>query len=200
MPHAPGVIARIWAALPAPLLGARRSTPLQQIDQPFEPHLQRFRRSCELCRIPQLVPDAELTLFAEHLLKENGFPAGPHELTAEALDAIRVVPGQPKPPPPVGDFSYVEVVGCLAAGPRNAWMLNNAGEPIAAVPTASVPSTAARAGSLGARTFHLLDAMAYAPDDHKGQKMYVRGLLIRLPGEERLTISAFEMLSPTCRE
>jgi mono/diheme cytochrome c family protein len=135
-----------------------------------------------------------------HLLKENGFPAGSQELTAEALDAIRIMPGRPKPPPPVGDFSYVEVVGCLAEGPRNAWMLTNAGEPIAAVPTASAPSTAARAGSLGARTFHLLDAMAYAPDDHKSQKMYVRGLLIRLPGEERLAISAFEMLSPTCRE
>ena len=37
--------------------------------------------------------------------------------------------------------------------------------------------------------------MAYAPDDHKGQKMYVRGLLIKLPGEQRMTISAFEMVS-----
>ena len=26
-------------------------------------------------------------------------------------------PEEPKPPPPVGDFSYVEVVGCLTAGP-----------------------------------------------------------------------------------
>ena len=48
-----------------------------------------------------------------HLLKENGFAAGSRELTADALDGIRVVPGRPKPPPPIGDFSYVEVVGCL---------------------------------------------------------------------------------------
>ena len=53
---------------------------------------------------------------------------------------------------------------------------------------------------LGTQTFHLLDAMAYAPDGHQGQKMYVRGLLIKLPGEQRMTISALEMLSPTCRE
>ena len=30
--------------------------------------------------------------------------------------------------------------------------------------------------------------------------MYVRGLLIKVPGDERLTISAFEMVSATCRD
>ena len=136
-----------------------------------------------------------------HLLKENGFPAGSLELTADALDGIRVVPGRAKPPPPVGDFSYVEVVGCLTAGPQNTWMLTRASAPVAAIATAPAPSTqAATAKPLGTQTFHLLDAMAYAPDDHKGHKMYVRGLLIKLPGDERMTISAFEMVSPTCGE
>jgi hypothetical protein len=65
-----------------------------------------------------------------------------------------------------------------------------------------VPSPAGQSGAapLGTLTFHLIDAMAYAPRDHAGQKMYVRGLLIRLPGEERLTISAFEMVSRACAE
>ena len=45
-----------------------------------------------------------------------------------------------------------------------------------------------------------MSAMAYAPGDHNGHTMYVRGLLIQLPGEQRMTISAFEMVSPTCRE
>ena len=136
-----------------------------------------------------------------HVLKENGFPAGSRELADEALDGIGVVPGRPKPPPPVGDFSYVDVVGCLTAGPRNTWMLTQASEPVAAgsSATASPPPTAA-AKPLGTQAFHLLDAMAYAPDDHKNQKMYVRGLLIKLTGEQRLTISALDMVSPTCRE
>jgi mono/diheme cytochrome c family protein len=132
-----------------------------------------------------------------HLLKENGFPAGPQELTVDALDAIRVLPGKPKPPPPIGDFSYVEVVGCLAAGPDHTWMLTRASAPV--VPAAAAPSTpAGPARPLGTETFHLVDAMAYAPGDHAGHKMYVRGLLIRLPGEQRMTISAFEMVTPTC--
>jgi cytochrome c5 len=134
-----------------------------------------------------------------HLLKENGFPAGSQELTADALDGISVVPGRPKPPPPIGDFSYVEVVGCLTGGPQNTWMLIHATEPVAAVPALSAPSTqTAAAKPPGTHTFHLLDAMAYAPDEHRGHKMYVSGLLIKLPGEQRMTISSFEMVSPSC--
>jgi mono/diheme cytochrome c family protein len=135
-----------------------------------------------------------------HLLKENGFAAGSHELTVDALDGIRVEPGRPKPPPPIGDFSYVEVVGCLTAGPQNTWQLTRASEPIAATPAAAARSTPAAAKAPGVHTFQLVDAMAYAPGDHKGHQIYVRGLLIKLPGEQRITISAFEMVSPTCSE
>ncbi len=133
-----------------------------------------------------------------HVLRENGFPAGSRELTADVLDGIRVVPGRPKPPPPIGDFSYVEVVGCLTAGRQQTWMLTRASEPIAAVLSAAAPTAASK--PLGTQTYHLLDAMAYAPNDHQGQKMYVRGLLIKLPGEQRMVISALEMVSPTCAE
>ena len=135
-----------------------------------------------------------------HLLKENGFPAGAQELTADALDAIRVLPGRLKPPPPIGDFSYVEVVGCLTAGPQHTWLLTRASEPAVPSPSGSTssPTAAAAAQPLGTQTFHLLDAMAYAPEAHAGHKMYVRGLLIKLPDEERIAISAFEMLAPQC--
>ena len=136
-----------------------------------------------------------------HLLKENGFPSGSHELTAGMLDGVSVVPGRPKPPPPIGDFSYVDVVGCLTAGPQHTWMLTRGSAPVAAVPAGPASSPpAAVTTPLGAQTFALLDAMAYAPDAHKGQKVHVRGLLIRLPAEQRMTISSLEMLSPTCRE
>jgi mono/diheme cytochrome c family protein len=66
-----------------------------------------------------LADDVYLDIVA-HVLKENGFKAGAHELTADGLEAIRVLPGQPKPPPPVGEYSYVEVVGCLTPGERGA--------------------------------------------------------------------------------
>ena len=145
------------------------------------------------------LPDSVNLEIVAHVLRENGFPAGPRELTADATEAIRVVPGRPKPPPPVGDFSYVEVVGCLTPGPQRTWMLTRASEPVVAV--ASVPvSATAREKPLGTQTFQRLDAMAYAPDDHTGEMVYVRGLLIKLAGEPRMTISTFETVSPTCRD
>jgi mono/diheme cytochrome c family protein len=145
-----------------------------------------------------LTDDVYLDIVA-YVLRENGFRAGAQELTADALDGIRVVAGQPKPPPPVGDFSYVEVVGCLTAGPRHTWVLTRASEPTVAAPAGSAASaTPATTMPLGTQTFHLLDAMAYAPAGHSGHKMYVRGLLIKLPGEQRMVISSFEMVSPTC--
>src|SRR5262245_18766917 len=113
-----------------------------------------------------LADDVNLDVVA-HLLKENGFPAGSQDLAADALDAIRIVPGRPKPPPPVGDFSYVEVVGCLTAGPRHTWMLTRASEPVAAVAPASAAAPRANAAQpLGPHSFHLPDALAYAPDQH----------------------------------
>jgi mono/diheme cytochrome c family protein len=151
--------------------------------------------------VPASLADDVYVDIVAHLLKENGFRAGDAELSAGALDSIRIVAGRPKPPPPVGDFSYVEVVGCLSGGPRHTWTLTRASEPIAVHPAATVSASAAEAPrALGTNTFHLVDALAYTADAHIGHKMYVRGLLIKLSNEQRITISAFETLSPTCTD
>jgi cytochrome c5 len=136
-----------------------------------------------------------------HVLRENGFPAGASELTADVLSAVRVLPGRAKPPPPVGDFSYVEVVGCLVPGANDTWVLTSASEPVSVVVapgTTPTPSEDVPTRALGSQTFHLLDAMAYNPQSYTGPKMYVRGLLIKLPSEQRMTISSFETIASTC--
>lgn len=136
-----------------------------------------------------------------HVLKENGFLAGTQELTTDVLSAVRVLPSRPKPPPPVGDFSYVEVVGCLTAGPSASWVLTHASEPVSVVVSAeAAPKTPADVGTraLGSQTITLLDALAYSPESRNGHKMYVRGLLIKLPSEQRMTISSFDTLAPSC--
>jgi S-disulfanyl-L-cysteine oxidoreductase SoxD len=136
-----------------------------------------------------------------HVLRENGFPPGAGELTADVLSSVRVLPGRAKPPPPVGDFSYIEVVGCLVPGPNDTWVLTSATEPASVVvapgSTPKLPEDLSTRG-LGSQTFHLLDAMAYSPQSYKGHKMYVRGLLIKLPSEQRMTISSFETIAPSC--
>lgn len=147
---------------------------------------------------PGSLGDAVSLDIVAHLLKENGFPAGATELSASTLDGVRVLPGRLKPPPPVGDFSYVEVVGCLTADAHRAWLLTNASEPVSVSARAASERTVSEA--LGGETYHLVDALAYAPQTHVGQKLYVRGLLIKLPGEQRITISTLEPLSSRCAE
>lgn len=146
---------------------------------------------------PGSLGDAVYLDIVAHVLRENGFPAGEKELTAEALSALQVIPGRAKPPPPVGDFSYIETVGCLTAGPENTWLLTNGSEPVS---LAASDANKARVTDrpLGTQVFRLLDAMAYSPESHKGHKMYVRGLLIKLPGENRMTISTLEMVAAAC--
>jgi mono/diheme cytochrome c family protein len=149
---------------------------------------------------PASLGDAVYLDIVAHILKQNGFPAGTAELTAEGLSGVQVLAGRPMPPPPVGDFSYVDVVGCLAPGPDNTWLLTNASEPVAlAVTGPAVRQVEVTDRPLGTQVFRLLDAMAYTPESHKGHKMYVRGLLIKIPGEQRMTISSFEMIAPSCQ-
>jgi mono/diheme cytochrome c family protein len=136
-----------------------------------------------------------------HLLRENGFPSGSQELSTGELTGIQVLPTRPKPRPPVGDFSYVETVGCLVPGAGDTWTLTSASEPVTVEVSETGPAASTDKGSiaLGEQTFHLLDARAYAPDAHQGHKVYVRGLLITLPSERRMTISALEMIGPRCQ-
>jgi len=150
---------------------------------------------------PASLGDAVYVDVVAHVLRENGFPAGGQDLTIDGMDGYRIVPGKPKPPPPVGDFSYVEIVGCLAGGSQNSWNLTHATEPVSVTATPGAdPPPLTTPQPLGTQTIHLLDALAYAPETHIGQKMRVRGLLIRLPGEQRMTISSIEMVAPACSE
>lgn len=146
---------------------------------------------------PGSLGDAVYLDIVAHILRENGFPAGETALIGDQLSALHVLPGRAKPPPPVGDFSYVEVVGCLTPGPDDTWLLSSASEPVSLVAGAASRSAAVDK-PLGTQVFTLFDAMAYSPETLRGKKMYVRGLLIKLPDEQRMTISALETLAPTC--
>jgi mono/diheme cytochrome c family protein len=148
---------------------------------------------------PASLGDAVYLDIVAYVLRENGFPAGSGELMAGGLSNVEVLPGRPKPPPPVGDFSYVEAVGCLSPGPDGIWLLTSASVPVGLPLTGqALRQTNAIDRPLGTEVFRLLDAMAYDPESHKGKKMYVKGLLIKLPGEHRMTISALEPIQPSC--
>ena len=137
-----------------------------------------------------------------HVLKENGFPASWRDLAADGLDGIRVLPGRPKPPPPVGDFSYVEVVGCLTTSPRT-WMLTRASEPVAAVPAASggfIDAYRPRKSRSARTPFICWTRWPTHPMATGVTRCTSAACSIKLPDEQRMAISSFEIVPPTCGE
>lgn len=136
-----------------------------------------------------------------HLLRENGFPPGPQELTTDGVARAVVLPTRPKPLAPVGEFSYVEVFGCLTQEKEGGWMLGPASEAVAVRTTIpiSAPAPATAMPRDRARRYALIDAVAYETGPYRDHLVRVRGRLIGPAAEPRLAISTLESLDSTCR-
>jgi len=135
--------------------------------------------------------------IVSYLLKMNEFPAGSEELQTAQLANVQVV--SKTGPEPVPNFSLIRVVGCLTQSDR-AWLLTNTTEPARSgnpQPSAEERSAAANM-PLGSETFDLMVSAAYSPERAIGQKVEVRGFLIRRPTLSRINITSLETLQPTC--
>jgi hypothetical protein len=135
--------------------------------------------------------------IVSYLLKMNEFPAGSEELQTVQLANVQVV--SKTGPEPVPNFSLIRVVGCLTQSDR-AWLLTNTTEPARSgnpQPSAEERSAAANM-PLGSETFDLMVSAAYSPERAIGQKVEVRGFLIRRPTLSRINITSLETLQPTC--
>jgi hypothetical protein len=144
--------------------------------------------------------DAKIDVVA-YLLQSNGFPAGLSELKpdVEALDAIEIVKKVQGSKAP--NFALVQVVGCLAQGQNNAWVLTNTTEPVATKQEEPTPANLkdAEGKALGAQTFQLVSVGSFKPDSHKGQKMEARGLLYRDSSDARLNLTSLQTLGQSCQ-
>jgi hypothetical protein len=149
------------------------------------------------------LPDDMVIDIVAYVLQTNAYPVGRGELSpALARDIKFVAPGGATGPVP--DFSLVQVVGCLAQGPDNTWVLNNTSAP-ARTRTPTDPTeadiTAAKAQALGTMTFRLLYADTFKngfnPGDHRGHKMEGRGFLITKP-DNRISVTWLEMIDGAC--
>ena len=122
------------------------------------------------------------------ILQTNGFPAGDKELSVDDLEAIQIVAKDE--PPTVQNFSRVQVVGCLARGETDKWLLTNSSEPVVASDGASASPTAA----LGAGRFVLINAGQFDPEKQVGHKVEARVLIYRDDRETLLTVAALRSL------
>jgi S-disulfanyl-L-cysteine oxidoreductase SoxD len=136
------------------------------------------------------------------LLESNGYPAGQSDLSTTDLNAIRLTENQGASAVP--NYATVETVGCLEQI-DSGWILNRASEPMRnRNPDKPTEEELKRltGQALGRHTFILLSPSSFAPgfriEEHKGEKMAGKGLLIRTDSDERINVTWLETLSKSC--
>jgi hypothetical protein len=94
----------------------------------------------------------------------------------------------------------VRVVGCLAQDRSKKWLLTKAGDPVVtnSQATSTVELKAAAASPLGVKTLDLLGVDVFAPGDHRGQKVAVKGVLIPEAGNSRVNVTSLQTLAAAC--
>jgi hypothetical protein len=137
-----------------------------------------------------------------HILETNHYPGGIKELTADAVkNTLLVGEGGPKPLP---TNATVDVVGCLAPGPNNAWLLSKAGEPARTRDASEITAEelkSADARPLGAGIFRLRnleDVQGFNGDASKGHKVQVKGVLVRESNNDRINALSLKALPAAC--
>ena len=97
-------------------------------------------------------------------------------------------------------LEIAEIAGCLERDPSPGWILTSASDPVASKiqATSSVALKAAATNPLGKKRYQLLGVSVFNPSGHKGQKVAVKGVLIKDAGEIRVNVTSLQMLAPTC--
>ena len=134
-----------------------------------------------------------------YILQVNGFPAGMSELQPAAVGAIRLQ-AKDGPPAPLPNFSLVRTVGCLEAAEGDTWRLTRAAELTRArdgEPSADDVLQQLNARPPGALTVKVQDVYP-APTDRIGQRVEVKGRIIRKPGNDSISVSSLATVSASC--
>ena len=147
-------------------------------------------------------PEVKLNIVA-HLLRENGFPAGSTELTANAdvLDALQITKKEAAAGAP--NFALVQVVGCLVRDQLAGWTLTEASEPVVTRDNTPSPAAlkAAEAKPLGRETFGLVSVDAATKSGaFNGRKVEARGLLYREGSFADLNLTSLKPLASECSQ
>lgn len=133
------------------------------------------------------------------ILQTNGFPAAGKELAVADLEAIQILAQGEQPK--AQNFARVQVVGCLARGDANRFVLTEASEPVAAAPGAEASAQAADNAPTpapGTGRVVLLNASQFGSDARVGQRVDARGLVYRDERDTLLAVMSLKVVG-TCQ-
>jgi S-disulfanyl-L-cysteine oxidoreductase SoxD len=151
---------------------------------------------------PSSFDDNEYLDVLTYVLKANGYPAGPNELTPASMESVQITrklqPGEIPPPP--RNFSVVEVVGCLKHVDGQNWILTKTTDPILSNgrPSSLSELQGLVGRPLGSETFDLVGIAPYKPEQNDGRKIQAKGLFYKSPEKTRLNLSSFQVVAPSC--
>jgi quinoprotein glucose dehydrogenase len=136
-----------------------------------------------------------------YVLQANEFPSGSQELIPDsALLSTIHIQGKDGPAP-VPNFSLVRVVGCLTQSAAAEWIVTHGTEPVRSRDGAATGNAGAVAATpFGTQTYRLMDAAAAKPEVHKGEKVEVKGLLMRQANGTVLNVTSFQTAGSACPE
>jgi hypothetical protein len=94
----------------------------------------------------------------------------------------------------------VEVIGCVSNGPNGTWVLTNGTEPaVSKVPNTTTAAVKEAEGKrLGRRRYRLLGVAPFGPENHKGRKVVVKGVLIEAANNDRINVTSLQITGAPC--
>ena len=97
-------------------------------------------------------------------------------------------------------LDIVEVVGCLEQSSSKTWHLTKAGDPSVSETqsTSALELQAAAAKPLGNQQDTLIGADVFNPAARKGQKVAVKGILIKAANERRINVTSLQSADAAC--
>jgi cytochrome c5 len=126
------------------------------------------------------------------ILRSNGLPAGPSELTPESVVGVQIIPKDGPGELPAN--TLVRLVGCLAKSGSD-WVLTSATPPVRADKTGPVPEDATRPLGDGTAT---LKFVLTRLDTFVGQRMAVTGMLMGVGGVNGINVSTVNRVAEAC--
>jgi len=149
---------------------------------------------------PGGLPDQTYSDIVSYLLQNNDMPSGTNELKPDQLEKVQVV-GKDGPKP-VPNFAPVLSVGCLAETGDNRWSLLFASEPVRTRdPFKKIDKELLASANrpLGGYTFRLQEAENFGAEGHVGEKVQVKGVIVRSAGGNRINVNSIEPIAPACQ-
>ena len=148
--------------------------------------------------------DPEYLDILTYILHRNDYPAGPDELTADAVTDVLLV--GPDGPQPIPGGALASITGCLDEVDQGRWSVVRATEPRRSKTDFSSPEelSAAATVPLGPNAYRVVNfdyvSPDLTPDAYAGHRILIKGFLIRQPNAERVNLTDLDSVGETCAE